>query len=98
MTYEEVKAAVEQWPVAEQLRLVEEVSRSVRATPEPDAAGGANGAWQKEFEADRARLLKDIPPESSAHRTFGMLRSSAHPPTDEEIREDYTDYLSRKYS
>ena len=86
MTYEEIKAAVEQWPVAEQLRLVEEISHSVRATLEPDVPGGTQRAWREEFEAERARLLRDIPPESSAHRTFGMLRTSAHPPTDEEIR------------
>jgi hypothetical protein len=98
LTYEELKAEVEQWPVAERLRLVEEISHSVRATLEPDAAVGADEAWREEFEAERARLLKDIPPESSAHRTFGMLRVSARPPTDEEIREDYTDYLIRKYS
>lgn len=103
MTYAEIKAAVEQLPVAERLRLVEEVSRSVREILEPKNVAGnstdkRDEAWREEFEAERARLLKDVPPESSAHRTFGMLRTSAHPPTDEEIREDYTNYLMRKYA
>lgn len=103
MTYAEIKAAVEQLPVAEQLRLVEEVSRSVREILEPNIVAdngtrNTDEAWRKEFEAERVRLLEEVPPESSAHRTFGMLRTSAHPPTDEEIREDYTNYLVRKYS
>lgn len=98
MTYEEIKAEVERWPVAERLRLVEEISYSVRETLKPDAADGANEAWRAEFEAERARLLKDIPPESSAHRLLGILRTSEHVPTDEKIREDYTNYLIRKYS
>ncbi|MGI8857875.1 MAG: hypothetical protein ACR2JW_19230 [Thermomicrobiales bacterium] len=98
MTYEEIKAEVERLPVAEQLRLLEEVSRSVRETLEPDAVRDGHETWRKEFEAERARLLKDIPPESSTHRLLGILRASEHAPTDEEIREDYTDYLTRKYS
>jgi hypothetical protein len=98
MTYEEIKAVVEQWPVAERLRLVEETSHSVRETLKPDGTGGANEAWREEFEAERARLLKDIPPESSAHQLLGILRASEHAPTDEEIRGDYTNYLIRKYS
>jgi hypothetical protein len=98
MTYEEIKAEVEQWPVAERLRLVEEISHSVRETLKPDTTDGANKAWREEFEAERARLLKDIPPESSVHRLLGILRTSEHAPTDEEIREDYTNYLIRKYS
>jgi hypothetical protein len=55
MTYEEIKAVVEQWPVAERLRLVEEISHSVRETLKPDGTGGANEAWREEFEAERAR-------------------------------------------
>lgn len=103
MTYEEIKAEVEQWSVAEQLRLLEDVSRSVRETLEPNGAArngthDADAAWREEFEAERARLLKDIPPESSAHRLLGILRTSEHAPTDEEIREDHTNYLIRKYS
>ncbi|MDQ2786235.1 MAG: hypothetical protein M3Y58_14680 [Chloroflexota bacterium] len=103
MTYEEIKAEVARWPVAEQLRLLEDVSRAMRETLEPHAAArnGArdtDAAWREEFEAERARLLKDIPPESSAHRLLGILRTSEYAPTDEEIREDYTNYLIRKYS
>ncbi len=103
MTYEEIKAEVERWPVAEQLRLLGDVSRAVRETLEPSvvARNGVHNVddeWRQEFEAERARLLKDIPPESSAHRLLGILRTSDHAPTDEEIREDYTNYLIRKYS
>lgn len=104
MTYEEIRAEVERWPVAEQLRLLEDVSRTVRENLEPSRAARNGGThdvddeWRQEFEAERARLLKDIPPESSAHRLLGILRTSEHALTDEEIREEYTNYLIRKYS
>ena len=32
------------------------------------------------------------------NRLFGILRTDDLPPTDEEIKEDYTNYLSQKYS
>jgi len=34
----------------------------------------------------------------TVNRLFGILRMDDPPPTDEEIKEDYTNYLSQKYS
>jgi hypothetical protein len=103
MTYEEIKAAVEQWPVAERLRLVEEISHSVRETLEP-ATPTSNGrndddaAWRKAFEAERAELLKGVPHDSSLHQILGIARTREKiPMTKEEDREAILEYLIEKY-
>jgi hypothetical protein len=31
-------------------------------------------------------------------RLFGALRGTGEPPTDDALREEYTDYLSKKYA
>jgi hypothetical protein len=36
--------------------------------------------------------------EAAVDRLYGALRSSGEPPTDDELREQYTDHLSKKYS
>ncbi len=34
----------------------------------------------------------------TVNRLFGILRTDSPPPTDEEIKEEYTHYLIQKYS
>jgi hypothetical protein len=103
MTYEEIKAAVEQWPVAEQLRLVEAIAHSVRETvgPTTPALNGRNGdetAWRKAFEAERAELLKGVPHDSSLHQILGIARTQEKiPMTRDEEREVILEYLTEKY-
>lgn len=41
--------------------------------------------------------LQEAPPTGSAERLLGII-PMANPPTDEELKEDYIEYLSRKYS
>ena len=36
--------------------------------------------------------------EATVERLFGALRPEGQPPTDEDLRKGYTDYLSKKYS
>jgi hypothetical protein len=52
-------------------------------------------------------LRKDLTPEQTSatsdpvsivNRLFGILRTDGPFPTDEEIKEAYTDYLTQKYS
>ncbi len=35
--------------------------------------------------------------EATVDRLFGALKTEGQPPTDAELREGYTDYLSKKY-
>jgi hypothetical protein len=32
------------------------------------------------------------------HRLRGLLKTDQHPPTDEELKEDYINHLAEKYS
>jgi hypothetical protein len=103
MTYEEIKAEVEQWPIAERLRLVEAISHSVRETLEPTTAASYgriddDTAWRKAFEAERAELLKGVPHDSSLHQVLGIARTREKiPMTREEDREAILEYLTEKY-
>lgn len=103
MTYEEIKAEVERWPIAEQLRLLEDVSRTVRKNLEPSVAA-RNGVhdvedeWRQEFEAERTRLLKDVPADSWLHQILGIARTREKVPmTREEDRQAILEYLTEKY-
>lgn len=99
MTYEEILDNARHLPLVERLRLVEEVSRSVRESVADGASIAPELAQREEtWQEERRRLLKDEPPESSAHKLFGILRTDAPPPTDEEIKEEYYAYLEKKYS
>lgn len=103
MTYEEIKAAVQRLPVAERLRLAEEITDSVRGTwtvslPTANGDNKDDAAWRTEFEAERARLLEDIPADSSLHRLLGIARIREKiPMTKEEDRQVILEYLTEKY-
>jgi hypothetical protein len=71
-------------PIYERIEIIEKVSRSVREELRE------KGAEEKELSIEERKEIVD------------SLRGIAHvegktPPTDEEIREDYTNYLSEKY-
>ena len=71
-------------PIYERIEIIEKVSRSVREDLRE------KGAEEKELSIEERKEIVD------------SLRGIAHvegktPPTDEEIREDYTNYLSEKY-
>ena len=86
MTVKEIVAQAEQLPLDERWLVVSELLRSLQ-----------NEALAKEQEsADaRQRRLASIPPASAM---LGILQPEGHIPTDEEIKEDYINYLVRKYS
>ena len=102
MTYEEIKAESQRLPVADRLRLLEEISHSVREeiVLVPPSLSGLNeeSAWRTAFEAERAELLKDVPPDSSLHQILGIARTREKiPMTREEDREAKLEYLIEKY-
>jgi len=102
MTYEEIKAEARRLPVADQLRLIEEIADSVRGRLFQTSLSG-DGAIEtapphRTWEEERARLLEGVPPDSPIRRTFGMLRTTANVPNDEEVEADYANYLIQKYA
>ena len=75
MTRQQLLNEIERLPLAERVRLLEVITRSVREELQP-----------------RARK------EGAVSRLRGIAKSDGPPPSDEELREDYTRYLSEKYS
>jgi len=86
MTVKEIVAQVEQLPPDERRMVVNELLRLLQAETQAEEGESAEA---------RQRRLASIPPASAM---LGMIKPEGHIPTDEEIKEDYTNYLIRKYS
>ena len=71
-------------PITERVEIIEQISRSVREDlREKDAE-------KKELSIEERKAIVDS--------LYGIAAVEGKtPPTDEEIREDYTNYLSEKY-
>jgi len=87
MTYAEVITQVKQLPPAERILLVETILRWMR---EELAEAGV----QDRAELRRQRL-QAIPPASALR---GIAKPTGPMPTDQEIKDDYINYLEQKYS
>jgi hypothetical protein len=90
MTIAEIEAQVERLGPDEQLQLLRRLMQRWQSE-----------LWSlaprkiEETPAEYRRRLASIPP---GEALLGAIRPAEHIPTDEEIREDYTNHLIRKYS
>ena len=84
MTKEEIVSEFWRLPPEEREAVVEEIYRG----------GGANGSSMK------AKLHPYTIEEKLAAlgRLRGVFKTAGPPPTDEELKEDYINYLTKKYS
>lgn len=99
---EDVIRMVERMTPPDRLRVIEAVSRSLREDIAPRESSptdeGEIPEWKRQLAEDRARILANVPPESSAHRLLGAFRSTEHVPmTPEEERAVVEEYLAEKY-
>jgi len=85
MTREEIVKESRHLPLAERKAAVEEITTSIREEIE------ANGSATRGESNLEEKLV-------AFHRLHGMLKTDAPPPTDEELKEDYINYLAEKYS
>ncbi|HMG75405.1 MAG TPA: hypothetical protein VK582_18045 [Pyrinomonadaceae bacterium] len=91
MTREEIVKEARQLPLAERKAAVEEITSSIRQ--EIEANGSAiTGERQAKGESSIEEKL------AAFHRLQGLLKTDAPPPTDEELKDDYINYLAEKYS
>ena len=88
MTQEEIINTIRQLPLNERVELLEEISRSVKE--ELRSAGAAKD--QANDSTQREEKL------AAFHRLRGMLKTNEPPPTDQELKDDYVNYLEKKYS
>lgn len=85
MTHEELIQEINQLPRDKRKALAEAILESVREE--------RDGLRQGErVEVPRAEKL------AAFRRLRGMLKTGEQPPTDEELKEDYVNYLTEKYS
>jgi hypothetical protein len=84
MTREEIVKEARQLPVAEREAVVEEIARSIRE----ETRGNASATGRSNLEEKLAAF----------HRLQGLLKTDVPPPTDEQLKEDYINYLAEKYS
>jgi len=95
MTHEQLIEEVKRLPLAQRLELLEAVSRSLREELEPSKAD----------QIATPRETTQVETQDSEHSTIplsqrlrGILKFDGDPPTDEEVKDAYADYLLEKYS
>jgi hypothetical protein len=82
MTYQEIVAQVTRLPAHERLELIEMLTRSLREE-----------VLFKEHDAPTIEQKL-----AALNRLEGIVTTDGPAPTDEELHEDYVDYLTRKYT
>jgi len=87
MTREELIREIEQLPLAEREAAVEELRRGIQEEIR------ANGSAESEEQSKRIERKL-----AAVNRLRGLFKTGAPPPTDEELKEDYANYLMKKYS
>lgn len=95
MTRQQFIEEIKQLSVAERIALIEVITRSLREdleVREEIASASQTGAQQTETQGTEQDKL------SISQRLRGVLKFEGAPPTDEELKEMYTDYLAEKYS
>lgn len=82
----EIVKQINQLPITERVEIIEEVSRGVRLD-----LRNSNGASESQDAAREKRR-------EAIRRLRGIAKVEGKPaPTDEEVKQDYYDYLAEKY-
>jgi len=91
MTREEIVKEARELPLAERKVAVEEITSSIQEEMQANGSAARDGSSAKD-ESSRDEKL------AAFYRLQGMLKTDAPPPTDEELKQDYINYLAEKYS
>lgn len=98
MVDQELIEQVTRLPVSQRLELIELLTRSLRSDIPSETVERAERA--ELLDASRDQSADQPSPQERAAaltRLFGALSDDRRPPTDEEWKEDYINYLTRKY-
>lgn len=85
MTQEELIKEIHQLPLDKRKVVLRAIERSVQ--DEQQSAGKPN---QVQLSVDERLAV--------VHRLFGILKREGEAPTDEELKQEYANYLAEKYS
>ena len=95
MTRQQFLEEIKQLSVAERIALIEAISRSLRedlemSSENAPASDGENP--EADVQSERERRMDAV------RRLRGILKTSGDVPSDEELKDEYTSYLTEKYS
>lgn len=95
MTQQQFLEEIRKLSIAERIALIEAIFRIVREDLKMSSGNVAiSGGETSEANVQEERERKI----AAARRLRGALKTSGDPPSDEELKDDYTNYLIEKYS
>ena len=89
MTHEELIKEIHQLPLEKRKVILKAIERSVQ--DEQQAAEKTRSIDNQDQLSTEERL-------AAVQRLFGILKRDGEAPTDEELKEEYANYLAEKYS
>ncbi|MDT4898329.1 MAG: hypothetical protein QOH25_3406 [Acidobacteriota bacterium] len=94
MTQQQFIEEIKRLSIKERIALIEAISRSLREDLVTTGDGATFGEETQEgsVQSEIERRL------SAVHRLRGIIKFDGDPPSDEELKDDYTNYLIEKYS
>ncbi|HKC62684.1 MAG TPA: hypothetical protein VKB86_03560 [Pyrinomonadaceae bacterium] len=95
MTQQQFVEEIRRLSIADRLALIEAIMRSLREDLELQKEGASTGVAQSDQSKKQSMSENRIP---LSQRLYGILKFDGAPPTDEELKDHYADYLLEKYS
>jgi archaellum biogenesis ATPase FlaH len=95
MTRRQIIEEIKQLSVTERIALIEAITRSLREDLETGQSAASISAASNTETADDGERERKI---AAVRRLRGVAKSEGEQPSDEELKEDYVNYLSEKYS
>jgi hypothetical protein len=95
MTQQQFVEAIKRLPVADRIALIEAIMRSVREDLE---LHGRDGSVINSQSNQTATQSSGEARTTLSQRLYGILKFDGPPPSDEELKDHYADYLMEKYS
>ncbi|HEX8847679.1 MAG TPA: hypothetical protein VF791_23760 [Pyrinomonadaceae bacterium] len=93
MTQQQFEDEIRRLSIEDRIALIEAISRSLRE--DMKTRGGETATPEKEMSAAENEHERRI---AAVRRLRGIIKFEGAPPSDEELKEDYTKYLIEKYS
>ncbi|HLL14989.1 MAG TPA: hypothetical protein VK388_07995 [Pyrinomonadaceae bacterium] len=95
MTQQQFIEEIKRLSVAERIALIEAITRSLREDLEAGRSAASISAPSNSEITDEGERVRKI---AAVRRLRGIAKSGGEPPSDEELKGDYVNYLSEKYS
>lgn len=95
MTQQQFIEEIKRLSVTERIALLEAISRSLREDLEITGGDVATLNERTPEANDQSETERRV---AAVHRLRGIIKFEGDPPTDEELKDDYTNYLIEKYS